>query len=164
MEQNDLQSVTENSHHMSQKSGKDNDDSDMIDRNTQSRATSNRNDPDKVWTTEEILADEDLWKVSDSSEESSSEEEKKESKTDSKHQSQKAEAVAEGADGSKSIAEGAKQNQSVLSGEEPPVKKAKPTPYNAYERNKDYYDNEVELEDELEKMARYLVDKAPQME
>ena len=163
MEQQDLQSVTENSH-MSQKSGKNNDDDDFIDRKTQSRATSNRNDPDKVWTTEEILADEDLWKVTDSSEESSSEEEKKESKTGSKLKSQQADDVAEGTNGTKPNADAAKQNQTVMSGEESPVKKAKPTPYNAYERNKDYYDNDEELEDELEKMARYLVDKAPQME
>ena len=33
--------------------------------------------------------------------------------------------------------------------------------YNAYERNKDYYEDEEMLEDETEQMARYLVDKAP---
>ena len=44
---------------------------------------------------------------------------------------------------------------------ESPPKKVKSTPYDAYERNKDYYENEDDLEDELEKMARYLVDKAP---
>jgi hypothetical protein len=30
------------------------------------------------------------------------------------------------------------------------VVQAKLTPYNAYERNKDYYENEEELEDEFE--------------
>ena len=38
------------------------------------------------------------------------------------------------------------------------------TPYNAYERNKDYYEDEKELEDEQEQMARYLIDKAPNQE
>ena len=49
-----------------------------IDRQTRSRATTNRNnDPEKVWTTEEILADEDLWRVTDSSEDEDSQEETK---------------------------------------------------------------------------------------
>ena len=38
---------------------------DYVDRKTQSRATTNH-DPDKIWTTEEILADEELWRVTDS--------------------------------------------------------------------------------------------------
>jgi len=45
-----------------------------------------------------------------------------------------------------------------------PQQVVKATRYNAYERNKDYYEDEKALEDELEQMARYLVDKAPGQE
>jgi hypothetical protein len=45
-----------------------------------------------------------------------------------------------------------------------PVAKTKTAPYDPYERNKDYYENEQALEDEFEQMARYLVDKPPNSE
>lgn len=89
LQQQELQSVTESS----RKSAglKDNDESDVEDaypdRKTRSRATTamkGTEDPDKVWTAEEILADEELWRVTDSSEEESAEEEKKTSQNTAK--------------------------------------------------------------------------------
>ena len=90
MEQQDLKSVTEASNRqksLNEKSsgdeegGDQGDDADeIIDRKTRSRATTNKAaamDPDKIWTTEELLADEDLWRVTDSSEDDSAEEEQK---------------------------------------------------------------------------------------
>lgn len=76
LEQQELQSVTESSRKQSlnEKSEGEGDgegDEELVDRKTGSRATSKgAHDPDKIWTTAEILADEDLWHVTDSSEES----------------------------------------------------------------------------------------------
>ena len=58
----------------------------------------------------------------------------------------------------------AKTVNSAGSASNSPEKAMKSTPYNPYDRNKDYYDNEAEMDDELEQMARYLVDKAPQQD
>ena len=71
-----MQSVTEGSK-KSMDSNSNADEDGIIDRKTQSRATTNnqKDDPEKVWTTEEILADEDLWRVTDSSGSSSEPEE-----------------------------------------------------------------------------------------
>lgn len=55
----------------------------------------------------------------------------------------------------------AKTVNSAGSASNSPEKAKKSTPYNPYDRNKDYYENEAEMDDELEQMARYLVDKAP---
>lgn len=77
MDNNSLKSISE-------KSGKYNklnnqsEAEDDYDRKTRSRATSNRDkDTDKVWTTAEILADKELWEVTDSSGDSDSVEEDK---------------------------------------------------------------------------------------
>ena len=73
---------------ISKRSEKDSEDRDSVDRVTRSRATTNFeqnqgegfsqsalavHDAEKIWTEEELLADEDLWKVTDESEESESE-------------------------------------------------------------------------------------------
>ena len=73
LEQQELQSVTERSlkQSLNEKSEGEGevDEEELVDRKTGSRATSKAShDPDKIWTTAEILADEDLWHVTDSSE------------------------------------------------------------------------------------------------
>ena len=56
MEEQSLQSVSQ--HNQKKSLNADSEAEDYVDRNTGSRATSHRNvDPDRVWTTEEILAD-----------------------------------------------------------------------------------------------------------
>ena len=56
MEEQSLQSVSQ--HNQKKSLNADSEAEDYVDRNTGSRETSNRNvDPDRVWTTEEILAD-----------------------------------------------------------------------------------------------------------
>lgn len=140
------------------------------DRKTGSRATSHRNGEDeKIWTTDEILNDEELWRVTDSSEEESDEvEEAKKEPVSAQNaagsDSKDPEAEADEEGNFTGTAAAAKKtgtaNNSAL---ESPVK-VKVTPYNPYDRNKDYYENEEQLEDELEQMARYLVDKAPQQD
>ena len=83
MDRESLRSVTEDSP-VHKKSGNLNEDSandDYVDRKTGSRASSTRpkgvDDPDKIWTVEEILADEEIWRVTESSEDEQSAEEEK---------------------------------------------------------------------------------------
>ena len=80
MEQQDLQSVTESSKKSRGTPEADGNEetageAESADRGAESRAETGKHDAEKIWTAEEILADEDLWKVTDSSEESSSEHE-----------------------------------------------------------------------------------------
>jgi hypothetical protein len=50
-------------------------DEQLADRKTESRASSKREaDDEKIWTADEILADSDLWQVTDDSEDEESEE------------------------------------------------------------------------------------------
>jgi len=81
MEEQSLKSVSKNSNKNSQKKSlniNSENEEDYIDRRTRSRATSDPiGDPDRVWTTEELLADDDLWHVTDSSGTESEEEETK---------------------------------------------------------------------------------------
>lgn len=44
----------------------------QIDRNAQSRASSGHAATEKIWTEAELLADDDLWRVTDSSEDDES--------------------------------------------------------------------------------------------
>ena len=167
MDQQSLRSVTEISKRSLNENSEREDD--YVDQKTGSRATSNRNGgDDKIWTEQEILNDEDLWRVSDSSEyETEEEEEKKEPvvvKNSAASDSKNPDEAAGDENNLPNSAAGAKKtgtaNDSAMSS---PVK-AKVTPYNPYDRNKDYYEDSEQLEDELEQMARYLVDKAPQQD
>ena len=159
LEQQSLQSHSELDHKEKQlnvNSGDGDGDEDYIDRKTQSRATSKQYDPEKIWTEEEILADEDLWRVTDSSEDSSEEEQKiKEAEVGSPTKSGFGESANNASRMAGSRMAGSKLGQS--NNKSPPKK----TPYNPYERNQDYYENEEALKDEQEQMARYLIDKAP---
>ena len=74
MERQSLQSETEGSKKSHHGQSEEDKDEDYVDRQTQSRATSKQGGEEKVWTTDEILADDELWRVTDSSDDESDEE------------------------------------------------------------------------------------------
>ena len=80
MERQSLQSETEGSQKSHQGQSEEDKDEDFVDRQTRSRVTTKRGEEEKVWTTDEILADEELWRVTDSSEDESDEDAKEEEK------------------------------------------------------------------------------------
>ena len=97
----------------------------------------------KFYTEAEILADEELWRVTDS-EEDSEEEEKK--------------AGSEQASPEKKLPE----KQEFDEDGNPLQQQSPARRYDPYEQNKDYYEDPDALYDEEQQMARYLIEKAPQ--
>lgn len=78
-----------------------------------------------MWTTEEILADKELWEVTDSSGDSDSIEEN-DAKGGRGHQTKSSFAKSQG-------------RNTATEPTSPPPKQSR---YNAYDRNKDYYEND----------------------